>query len=356
MVIVFALAIVNGIVGDAAEETLIQIAEQNAIRDAFFIQSMVLSARPAQDSLGSASSREPGRERPEGAELLANIERLSSTYPALVRAFDVVSVTLFDSQGYVVWSSAPETFRPERKGVAFWAAMRGEITSKFVRSKEIKALDGKSRPLDVVETYLPLRASPSSEIVGVLALHKDAGSEVAGPTVNTKTALLMTTLATMTGLFLVLSVFIMVADVTIYRSRKREVALIETQLTERRRAEEEMRDLANFPGEDPSPVLRVARGGTVLYANDAALPLLVNRGSGVGLPLPDQWLQSIELPASPGSNEEIELEQGGRTFSFVVAPLADAGYVNLYGRDNQPKEAVGGGTQGLYGGAAAQQP
>ncbi|NQT15196.1 MAG: PAS domain S-box protein, partial [Planctomycetes bacterium] len=57
------------------------------------------------------------------------------------------------------------------------------------------------------------------------------------------------------------------------------VLAIVRDVTERRRAEEEIEHLARFPSENPSPVLRVGEDGVVLYANAAAEPLLSERGS-----------------------------------------------------------------------------
>ncbi len=50
-------------------------------------------------------------------------------------------------------------------------------------------------------------------------------------------------------------------------------------ITERKRAEEAMRRLAQFPEENPNPVLRVALDGTLLYANPPARALLEAMGS-----------------------------------------------------------------------------
>jgi len=48
-----------------------------------------------------------------------------------------------------------------------------------------------------------------------------------------------------------------------------------SEFIEHKRAEEKIKDLAKFPSENPSPVLRVGKDGKVLYANEAALQLLL---------------------------------------------------------------------------------
>jgi len=45
-------------------------------------------------------------------------------------------------------------------------------------------------------------------------------------------------------------------------------------ITNRKRAEEELREAALFPEQNPSPVLRVRRDGLLLFANSAAASLL----------------------------------------------------------------------------------
>ena len=102
---------------------------------------------------------------------------------------------------------------------------------------------------------------------------------------------------------------------------------------ERREDEQEIKDLAKFPSENPSLVLRVSGNGTVLYANEAAMPLLRSRGSDVGEAAPFQWREQILKVLPLGRQQMMDFEHESRTFSFSVVPVPKAGYVNLYGRD-----------------------
>ena len=88
-------------------------------------------------------------------------------------------------------------------------------------------MDGVVRPIDVVETYVPLRRTRGGEILGVMELYRDLNVDVAVQVDDTKSTVLWTTVGAMGGLSLVLLGFIVVADVTIYRSRRREMAAIE---------------------------------------------------------------------------------------------------------------------------------
>ncbi len=110
-----------------------------------------------------------------------------------------------------------------------------------------------------------------------------------------------------------------------------EWRLIES--SEHKRAEEEIRNLAKFPSENPDPIFRVAADGTLLYANAAGQPLLADWNCGVGQLVPERWRRLIEEVFASGSKRRVEEEHAGRVLSFDVVPIAEAGYVNLYGRD-----------------------
>ena len=70
--------------------------------------------------------------------------------------------------------------------------------------------------------------------------------------------------------------------------RALNASLIETQYQAEtsRAAAETIRHLARLPAENPNPVLRIARDGTILYANPVSGPLLAcwNLPQGKGCP------------------------------------------------------------------------
>jgi len=114
---------------------------------------------------------------------------------------------------------------------------------------------------------------------------------------------------------------------------RQRVAKLQAAEAERVRAEEEIRGLAEFPSENPNPVLRVAQDGTVTYANKAGSSLLSTWGIQVGQPLPVGQRKVVLDVLSSGSSETIEVEVEDRVLSLTFAPVADAGYVNVYGLD-----------------------
>jgi signal transduction histidine kinase len=109
--------------------------------------------------------------------------------------------------------------------------------------------------------------------------------------------------------------------------------IVNRDLTERKRVEDEIRSLAKFPSENPNPVLRLSRAGTILYANEAGQALLRDWGCAVGSYAPPFWRDLVTEVLASRSTKTVEIQHGEQVWSFFVAPIIDASYVNLYGRD-----------------------
>lgn len=118
------------------------------------------------------------------------------------------------------------------------------------------------------------------------------------------------------------------------------IRLSQTAMAERAAAEQ-LRKIAQFPEENPNPVLRVSHDGRVLYANPVALKELASLG----------WRADQFVPAPFGELARHALQAGGtidqeipcaacKTLVFSVTPIAGAGYVNLYGRDVTAQKRV----------------
>ncbi len=110
------------------------------------------------------------------------------------------------------------------------------------------------------------------------------------------------------------------------------IATLRTR-AEHEQARREIEGLARFPGENPSPVLRIAPDGTLLSANRASAQVLAAWEREVGQPVPDDWHRHIAAVSHTGAKAEVKASYGGRTYSFLLVPIAEAGYVNIYSRD-----------------------
>jgi PAS domain S-box-containing protein len=109
---------------------------------------------------------------------------------------------------------------------------------------------------------------------------------------------------------------------------------------ERKRLEAERLSLALFPGENPNPVMRISAGGELLYTNDPGRALLKFWDCEAGQSLPDGLLKASAAALKTGASQDLDIDCGDRTFSFVIAPIMGQGYVNLYGRDATERKRV----------------
>jgi len=110
-------------------------------------------------------------------------------------------------------------------------------------------------------------------------------------------------------------------------------AELKREIQERKAAEEQIANLAKFPDEDPDAVLRIASDGEILYSNAKGQPLLEYWQSGLGKTVPWEWQQYVKECLGDQQTREFFIEHEERSLSLRLVPCANAGYVNLYGRD-----------------------
>ena len=105
-------------------------------------------------------------------------------------------------------------------------------------------------------------------------------------------------------------------------------------ITGMKHAEAKISSLAQFPAENPQPVLRAAADGSLLYANRPALVFLRSMEWEKGKSLPAPLPRIIRRVMRGGVQESVELDDlHGRVWSMLLAPIANEHYVNLYGYD-----------------------
>lgn len=120
---------------------------------------------------------------------------------------------------------------------------------------------------------------------------------------------------------------------------------LKQRIQERKYAETQIANLARFPSENPNQVLRIARNGVLLYANDASGSLLAEWNCQEGKIVPENWRQTVSEVFTTGSSKRVEVEHAGRIFAFMVIPILDAGYANLYARDITERKQAENGLQ-----------
>jgi PAS domain S-box-containing protein len=105
-------------------------------------------------------------------------------------------------------------------------------------------------------------------------------------------------------------------------------------ITARKTAEEALRRAAQFPKENPSPVLRIDLDGALLYANDAAYAWLAALGWQEGAAVPDALAAVVTEAVNSGTPAEAEVCDGTGT-AFLAQAMRPPGerYANVHGRD-----------------------
>jgi PAS domain S-box-containing protein len=129
------------------------------------------------------------------------------------------------------------------------------------------------------------------------------------------------------------------------------IAVIE-DISERMRAEEAVRRLAQFPEENPNPVLRVGLDGALLYANAPAVAWLDAMGGVNNKPLPAVVRALVADACRQSGPVQTEItDSDGQVFWFAAVVPVGEDHVNLYGRNitgrKQAEEALREGEERL---------
>lgn len=104
-------------------------------------------------------------------------------------------------------------------------------------------------------------------------------------------------------------------------------------MTDIKHAQEEVRNLAKFPSENPYPVLRISEQGKIVYANNSSVDLLKYWDRKLGENIPEDW--QIVITESLKTHQRLlkEVNLRDSVVSFAISPVPDGKYVNIYGRE-----------------------
>ena len=116
----------------------------------------------------------------------------------------------------------------------------------------------------------------------------------------------------------------------VFSPAKNQFATIFSDITERKKAEEEIKSLAKFPDENPNLVARVDYLGEILYRNHAYKRIFKDND-----PIPNKLQDAIKKITAENifNKVDVEIEVGNRIFLFYFTPIKKDAYINLYGED-----------------------
>ncbi|MFA3920921.1 response regulator [Ruegeria hyattellae] len=104
-------------------------------------------------------------------------------------------------------------------------------------------------------------------------------------------------------------------------------------LNEQLKAENQMRELARIPEENPNPVLRITDQGELIYANKASVPLIEALQLKVGDRVGTGWRKRVAKGLHEDQRADFKYKAGGQIYSLLLWPVPEGGYANIYGRD-----------------------
>jgi signal transduction histidine kinase/DNA-binding response OmpR family regulator len=107
----------------------------------------------------------------------------------------------------------------------------------------------------------------------------------------------------------------------------------EKKTAQPKRADEDIRLLAEFLLENPNPVLRIKNDGTIQFANRASKPILDAWKREIGQNIPDKWRQLIRETYNSQRSAEVEFSHETQVLSLTITPFPGTDYLYCHGLD-----------------------
>ncbi|MBT8218976.1 MAG: PAS domain S-box protein, partial [Bacteroidia bacterium] len=107
---------------------------------------------------------------------------------------------------------------------------------------------------------------------------------------------------------------------------------VNQQKNELKKAAREIEDIALFPTQNPDPLIRIDLDGKLLQQNPEAELLTHFEYAGNTITTKNFWKQVAKTLDPNEDRILMEATSKGEVYSFVIKPLPESGYYNIYGR------------------------
>lgn len=156
------------------------------------------------------------------ADSAASIGFETTVMSTLLQSSDIVSLTLFDAQGSLLWTSANDTsYTVSPDSSKFAGALTGEIVTGLKRNVDFVTFDGQVMSGDLASTYIPLVDQSTQETSQVLEVAREVTDALDLRVENAQDSMLSTLFGTLGASFALLFGIVIAADIIINRSRRR---------------------------------------------------------------------------------------------------------------------------------------
>jgi signal transduction histidine kinase len=122
-------------------------------------------------------------------------------------------------------------------------------------------------------------------------------------------------------------------SISVFSPFKGKFATIFSDITERKKIENEIESLSRFPSENPNPVMRINNNNSIIYTNEPA-KIILQQLSG------KEKSKFLKLLNEQGLEENknnklkiIEFKVGKLIYEFTFTPVKGLDYFNIYGRN-----------------------
>ncbi|MBU1086101.1 MAG: PocR ligand-binding domain-containing protein [Candidatus Omnitrophica bacterium] len=120
---------------------------------------------------------------------------------------------------------------------------------------------------------------------------------------------------------------------TVLNDNKDQGVCFILDISERKKAQGQIKDLAKFPEENPNPVMRISLKGEIIYANKAAHEFLDLWNCQQGPCLDQEITNTVFQAYNSGKIKTLEIKCKNKIYLVTFSPILESKYVNIYAWD-----------------------